>query len=476
MANLDTQTINFTDQDFESLSENVSRVKLSNMYTVQNPLSISGVSYIPRPTLTSFSAFTGKKVRGVWYQAQQGKTSIYVVADTTLYTLSNTGVATSVGTVLGTDFCTFASTIYHIGITGGGGLYLYDGTTLTSVTIPDAQTVTNVTSLDNYFVVGIQNTSRFYWVKPGAVSIDGLSFVSAERNPDDVVAVATVGDELWVIGQNTTEVFIDTGDQSAPFQRVNGRVYYSGCIDKYSVAVGTSLVGSSIYGGGGVLPCLIWVTSSKEVILSQGRPNKISNESIEELLKRATTYRGWTFRTNKHDFYVLNTDIATLVYDLTSGKWYRWNTYQKNYWDASFGVQVNDVVYVSSDYSGNVYKLTNKAVDNTQDYLVCEVSGFIQSQSENGTFCHRVTLSMNFGFASDYAATPVIEMRWSDDGGHTWTGYMQGQIGSRGSYGTVVSFRSLGSMVIPGRQIEIRFSEVQTFRFDGGVLNDKPGG
>lgn len=472
----DPQVINFTDQDFESLSENVSRVKLSNMYTVQDPLSVSGVSYIPRPTLTSFSNFTGTKLRGVWYQAQQGRVNVYVVADQTLYSVSSNGTSTAIGTVAGTDFCTFASTIYHIAISANGGLYLYDGVALTSVAIPDGQTITNVTSLDNYFIVGIQNTSKFYFIRPGNTTIDPLDFESAERNPDDIVSVATVGDELWVIGQSTTEVFTDSGDSAAPFQRVSMRVYSSGCVDKYSVAVGTSLVGSSIYGGGGILPCLIWVTASKEVVLSQGRPNKISNESVEELLKRSTKFHGWTFRTNKHDFYVLTTDIVTVVYDLTNGKWYRWSSYQKDFWNAVFGVQVNDVVYAVTDFDGSLYKLSNSQVDNTQDYLVCELSGFIPSITENGSPCNRVTLVLNYGFSNSYTTSPVVEMRWSDDGGHSWSNYMQGQVGLKGGFATVVTFRSLGQMSLPGRQIEVRFSEIQTFRFDGAILNDKPGG
>jgi len=454
--------INFTDQDFESLSENISRVRLSNMYSVQNPLSLSGLSYIPRPTLASFLDL-GNALRGIWYQAQGGVTTIYVVAGQSLCRLTPDLTSYEVlGEIPGTDFCTFASTIYGIAVVGDGGLFLYDGVTLLVVEIPDEQTVTDVTSLDNYFIIGSSGTNKFYWILPGESTIDPLSFASAERNPDDIVSVMSVGDELWILGQSTAEVFVDSGDVNAPFVRISGRAYQTGCVDKHSVV--RTLKDS--------LPCLVWVTPSKEVILAQGVPSKISNESIEEVLKRSSTFTAWSFRTNRHDFYVLSTEVATLVYDLTTGLWYRWSTYLKDTWNAVSGIHIEDAVYCITNFDGQVYKLSYDSVDTGVDYLVCEVSGFIPNISTNSIICNNIHLFLNYGFSNSYLVYPVIEVRWSDDGGHTWSDYVQGSVGSQGLYDTYVGFRSLGRINRPGRFIEIRFSEIQSFRFDGATFND----
>ena len=454
--------IDLTKQDFESLSENVARIKLSNMYVVENPLSLSGTSYIPRPTLSTFANIDGKTIRGIWYQSKQGVTTVYVVAGENLYKLNTDGTYTSVGDIPGTDFCTFASTIYHIAIAANGGLYLFDDDVVTPVVIPDDNRVTDVTSLDNYFIVGIENSNRFYWVNPGDTTIDGLSFISAERNPDDIVSVIAIGDELWVIGQSTCEVFTNSGDANAPFVRISGRVYMTGCVDKHSV---TQTLKNTI-------PCLIWVTPSKEVVLSQGVPSKISNESIEEILKRSSKFTSWSFRTNRHDFYVLNTDIATLVYDITIDAWYRWSSYLKNNWNAISGVHINDTVYAVTDFDGEVYKLSYDQSDGNTDYLVCEVSGFVPNIQNNAVICNNITVFLNSGTSSSYSSDPVVELRWSDDSGRTWSSYVQGSTGARGSYNTDITFRSLGKIMRPGRYIEIRFSEVQTFRLDGATMND----
>lgn len=455
--------IEFTRQDFDSLSENVARVKLSNMYTVDNPLSLSGHSYIPRPTLGAYKTLPSGSIRGIWYQSSQGSTLLYVVSGETLYKIDpETDIVTSVGSIPGADFCTFASTIYSIAIVASGKLFLFNGAVLTDVSIPDNNLATDVTSLDNYFIIGIKDTNRYYWINPGDLTIHPLSFASAERNPDDIVSVMSLGDELWVLGQSTAEVFVDSGDINAPFIRISGRVYQTGCADKLTV-VNTLKE---------TLPCLIWVTPSKEVVLAQGSPIKISDESVEEVLKRSSVFTAWAFRTNRHDFYVLSTDVATFVFDITAGVWCRWSTYLKDTWDAVAGIHVNDTVYCVTNFDGSLYKLSYNTTDANQDYLVCEVSGFVPQNSIKPVLCNNVTLFLNYGFSGSYLTSPTIELRWSDDGGHTWVNYMQAATGSRGLYDTNVSFRSLGRIVQPGRLFEVRFSELQSFRFDGATYND----
>jgi Phage stabilisation protein len=425
-------------------------------------LSVSGMSYISRPSLSLFMNIPNETIRGIYYQAGNGSVAIYVVAGNSLYKINEDQTKTRIGTIPGSKFCTFASTIYHIAIAADGRLFLYDGTSLIEVTIPDNLLVSDVTSLDNYFIVGIESTNKFYWIEPGQIIIDGLSFASAERNPDDIVTMISIGDELWAIGQNTVEIFTDSGDSNAPFVRLAGRVYQTGCVDKHSIVKCNKET----------LPCLIWVTPTREVVLAQGVPTKISNESIEELLKRATSFNAWTFRTNRHDFYVLTTDNETIVYDLNAGSWYVWSSYQSNTWNAYAGIQINADIYAIEPNSGDLYKVVNTAVDKTQDYIVCEVGGFLPNATNDSVVCNSITLFLNYGYSTDYTSAPVVELRWSDNGGVSWTEYYQGSVGSKGSYDKSVRYRSLGSFNRPGRYIELRFSEISSFRLDGATLND----
>lgn len=448
--------------DFGSLTENLPRQKLSNLYMVENPLSVSGVSYISRPSLSTLTTLPEGPIRGLFYQAGNGATTLYVVAGNNLYTVTETGAYTLVGSTPGSDFCTFASTIYGIAVVSDGGLYIYDGTTVTSVTIPDSGKVSDVTSLDNYFIVGIKNTNKFYWIEPGASVIDPLNFASAERNPDDIVTMISIGDELWAIGQNTVEIFTDSGDAAAPFVRIPGRVYQVGCADKHSVSKTNK----------DTLPCLIWVTPTKEVVLAQGIPEKISNESIEELLRASETFTGWSFRTNRHNFYVLTTDNETIVYDITAGSWSRWSSYQSEKWKAFSGIQVNSTTYAVNKEGSDLFYLTSNVTDSSSDFIICEVSGFVPNPTNNSVVCNAVTLFLNYGASPSYTEGPLAEMRFSDSFGNSWSSYYQGRLGNKGMYDTTVRYRSMGSFNRPGRYFEFRFSNLASIRFDGATMND----
>jgi len=455
--------IDLAKSDFGSLTQKVPRLKLSNMYIVENPISLSGVSYVSRPSLSVYSTVaSGSIVRGIYCQDGQGKTNVYTVIDTSLYLLNSANSYTNLGAIQGTDLCSFASSIYHTAIVSGGNLYLYDGTTLTNVVIPDGLKVSDVTSLDNYFIVSIIDSNKFYWVAPGDTTIDPLNFTSAERNPDDIVTVTSIGDEMWAIGQSTVEIFTDSGDPAAPFIRIGGRVYTTGCADRNSLARCNK----------DSLPCLIWVTPTKEVVLAQGVPNRISDESVEELLKLSSTFTAWSFRTNRHDFYILTTDNETLVFDITVGTWYRWSSYMKETWDASLGLQVNDTIYCTNNKENVIYTLSSNRVDGSSDYIVCEVSGFIPNSTNNSVVCQAVTLFLNYGYTPDYTDGPLIEMRWSDNSGASWVEYYQETLGLKGGYETTSRFRSLGSFNRPGRYFEFRFSQISSFRLDGVTLND----
>jgi hypothetical protein len=455
--------IELTKGDFGSQLAHIARLKLVNAYVVENPLSVSGVSYLRRPSVSAVREIGPDLSRGIWSQNKNGKTYLYLVSGTKLYTYTpSTNVFVYLGVVEGSSLCQFAASIFHTAILSDGRLYLTDGEVLTLVDIPDNLVPTSVTSLDNYFIISVENETKLFYILPGETVIDPLSFFSAERNPDDVKAIKAVGDELWALGTDTTELFTDSGDVNAPFIRLAGRVYDIGCADPKSVVRATK----------NSLPCLIWVSSSKEVILAQGVPTKISNVSVEELLKAANNFYAWSFRTAKHDFYTLTTENVTLVYDLTTDLWSRWSSYQKPTWSAHAGVQIDDTIYSIAIDTNTLDIFGNKSVDYTNSYISCEIGGFVPNPTSSPIACNKLSLLMNFGYSSLYTYIPLIEARWSDDGGASWTTYLQGSLGAAGEYPSDVLFRSLGQINRPGRYFEFRFTDVQDFRLDGASMNE----
>lgn len=454
--------ISLAESHFGSLSQNVSEVKLHNMYLAANPLSANGYSYVTRPVVSVVSDQLPGVVRGVFYQQGFGNDLMLAILGNSAYFVGDDGTHELVGNVPGTSTCRFASTIFHTAVVSDDKLYLIDNETVIPVETPDGDLVTNVASLDNYFIVTLQASNKFYWIKPGETTIDALDFASAEANADNIVSIETVSDELWLIGTQTTEVWASSGDADAPFVRISGRIYNMGCSDVESVTVGINQY----------LPCVMWVSDQREVILAQGQPNKISNDFVEEVLRRSTVAYGWFFRRNRNDFYVLSTDVMSLVFDLSTGKWYKWSTQGSEQWLPNKGVQKGDSVFAFTLLASNtLMKLVEGNNDTGTDSLVCEVTGFVHYAGRNSVPCTSVDIVTNSGFGDVYGRPPIVELRWSDDQGANWSTYLQTNTGDRGQTYQQVQFRSLGVIRTPGRRFEIRFSSNESFRLDYAFMN-----
>ena len=74
-------------------------------------------------------------------------------------------------------------------------------------------------------------------------------------------------------------------------------------------------------------------------------------------------------------------------------------------------------------------------------------------------------------------ANPQLMLRWSDDGGHTWSGYRQSSMGRIGKYGFRVFFRALGMTVkLRDRVYEISATDPVKIAIMGAELQLSPTG
>jgi hypothetical protein len=168
-----------------------------------------------------------------------------------------------------------------ISTTETGANTAWDGTTLSgggspqlrSVEVPDDAGAISVAHINSYvIVVPLQGTDikgRFYWVEPGENTINPLNFATAERNPDGVNQVVVFGDMFWLMGENTTEPWITTGDATAPMARFKGILFDRGAWQGTAVQVKDSLI-----------------VVDEDGAVFQGK-NRISNPSIEERIRKA---------------------------------------------------------------------------------------------------------------------------------------------------------------------------------------------
>jgi hypothetical protein len=146
---------------------------------------------------------------------------LYRVMGTSLVSISATGVVTTIGSIPGSDRCILVYSFEYLAIAGDGKLYLYDGTTLTQVTDPDLGTVVDVVWVDGYFMT---TDGEFLVITElnNPFAVDPLKYGSSEIDPDPVVGLIKLRNEIYAVNRHTIEVFQNVGTTGFPFERIQG--------------------------------------------------------------------------------------------------------------------------------------------------------------------------------------------------------------------------------------------------------------
>jgi hypothetical protein len=159
-----------------------------------------------------------------------------------------------------------------------GGATLSGGgtSTFTTVTMPDNVGAVWCDTIAGFVVVvvaqGFNRNGRFYWIQPGESVIDPLDFATAERSPDPLYSVCTLGDAFWLFGASTTEIWYPTGDGDAPFQRIQGRLFDRGIWGGTAIKIGDEMI----------------VTDRDGVVWRIGKGiERVSNNGVEQRIREA---------------------------------------------------------------------------------------------------------------------------------------------------------------------------------------------
>jgi hypothetical protein len=88
-----------------------------------------------------------------------------------------------------------------------------------------------------------------------------------------VYGVEVLGDQFWLPGESTTEVWYFTGDITAPVRRLQGVVFDRGSWQNTATAIHEQMM--VVDSDGGVF------------IISGGSPQRVSTPDIEEQIRKA---------------------------------------------------------------------------------------------------------------------------------------------------------------------------------------------
>jgi hypothetical protein len=286
----------------------------------------------------------------------------------------------------------------------------------------------------------------------------------AEGSPDRVVSLIVNNQEVWVFGSKSYEIYYNTQQLTNTWQRIPGAIKDIGCASTHSVAK----MGGHVF----------WLGSSKEghavVYMSEGYGAlEISTKPLEQWINAQLTVDdalGFTMQFNGHFIYVISfqTGDRTYCFDLSTRQWFR-----IAYRDPLTGVQgrhrmnaqafFNQKNYVGDYALGIVHELSLTTYTDNSNPQVCEryFSHFEDVKETMFWESIEFDIETGVGTTSGQGSDPYIQLRWSDDGGRTYSNWRPVAIGKKGEYNTRAKTNRLGSS--RQRVYHIRYSEPTPF-------------
>ena len=304
------------------------------------------------------------------------------------------------------------------------------------------------------YVLGDGSGRYFFSASGDALTVDGLSFISAESDPDPISACEKLGDALVFFNTRTTEFHYTSADPAAPFQRSNGRRYDKGSKSPHSIVSCDNT--------------LVFLGSDRKVYRAEAVPVVISNDDIADRTRRVTdeelpNVTAFTVNFGNHEFYVMNLpDQGSWAYDFSQKVWAEWKSWNRD----RFRVNVAQDNVLGDIHSGKLLGMDGQTFDDLGDPLerICSAFAPLRGRAVRN-FNLALMCKRGVGLATGNGSSPHVEMRMSDNQDGDWTKWRPAPLGELGdrTRRAMALWTNLGAIIPPGRQYEFRCTDPVEF-------------
>ncbi len=343
----------------------------------------------------------------------------YRVMGTKLVTVSKTGAVTILGDVGGPvdTYVTMDYSFDRLAIASGGRLYYWDGS-LTQVTADALGTVLDVVWVDGYFMT-TDGVNLVVTELSDPTVVNPLKYGASEADPDPVIALLKLRNEVYAINRNTIEVFDNVGGDFFPFARIESAQIEKGAIGTFARCVYLEMI--AFLGSGRNEAPGIYLGANAVA-------QKISTEEIDRILLQYTEdeLSGVKLEarndTNHQHLYVHLPD-RTIVYDasaseaVSSAIWFTLTTSTIDYakYRARNMVWAYDKWLVSDPLSNAIGYLVEDIGSHWGQTVRWEFGTLVVYNESAGAIFNRlelVSLTGRVAIGSD----PIITTSYSNDG------------------------------------------------------------
>ena len=288
-----------------------------------------------------------------------------------------------------------------------------------------------------------------------------------ESSPDNLNGLISDNGNLWLTGNRSTEVYQNTGNAAFPFERIPGAIIQTGCAATHTLQKFDNTVawlGIDEQGRG-----IVWKSEGYQA-------RRLSTQAIEKIIDSATDFTesyAWVYHEQGHIFYCLQVKglDTTLVYDGSTNQWHERQFQGNSQFKGSCHFFFKQKNLIGDRLNGNIYQLDlNIFSDDGEETIRYRISPHIQDQKvfiENNTL--ELDMEVGNGLNIGQGEDPQVMMKYSDDGGRTWSTELWRSSGKIGDFKRRVVWRRLGRT--RQRVYHIQMSDPVFWQINGAYLN-----
>lgn len=311
--------------------------------------------------------------------------------------------------------------------------------------------------IDGWFIISVPGSQKFFTNSPIYQNAwDATYFALKDGATDNLIAVIDNKEELWLIGERTTEIWYNAGGQYFPFQRIAGTMQQYGCKAAFSIARIKS----------GAEDALIWLARTERgeniIVKTKGFSTEVvSTPAVSDAISTYTITSdavAYTYEEDGHEFYIISFPSAdkTWCYDASVPSQFAWtqrasyDPYANSYHRHRSNCFMNFAgMRVVGDYqNGTLYQMTRNAYTDAGWPIKCQRRSPFIWDKDNRQRVQMSELQIEFapgqGNASGMGSDPQARLRISRDYGTTYGEFLYASIGLIGNYVNRTIWRKLG--------------------------------
>jgi hypothetical protein len=305
--------------------------------------------------------------------------------------------------------------------------------------------------IEGWLIFNQPGTRTFYTTGPTPYQLlfPGAFFALKDSSTDNLITLYENNRELWLIGERTSEVWFNAGGTNFAFQRIPGVGPQVGCAAVHSI----TRAGAA----------LVWLGRNEQgqnivIMQSQYSFQRISTHAVEHAIASYPVVNdaiGYGYEEDGHLFYMLTFPTAdvTWCFDLIAGVWHQRASFtstsgQFHRHRSNCFMDFADLRMVGDYQTGQVLQMSRQYFTDAGAPLVCirRTPHVWSKATRERVFISQLQIEFTpgVGLQVGQGQNPQVMLRWSDDGGFTWSTEHWSSIGAAGETKHRAIFRLLG--------------------------------